>query len=152
MADGTWRNYESFLPLHLIPALGSKTVIGVQTKDIQTFVAAISRKLAPSTIADRMKMVSSIFKTAIKEKRRPDNPTDDIKLPRTGAQAVDEDEIPTLHEIGLHRETDLPPVPAHHLPPGRGRPAHQRNPGLLRRLPPRRIHQGPPSGELQSTP
>ncbi|WP_338672659.1 site-specific integrase [Streptomyces sp. SCSIO 30461] len=101
IADGTYRNYESFLRIHLVPALGEKTVIGVQAKDVETFVATVSRKLAPSTVRDRMKMVTSIFKAAIKEKRRPDDPTDGIKLPRAGAHRVDEDEIPTLHEVDL---------------------------------------------------
>ncbi|MFD7338093.1 tyrosine-type recombinase/integrase [Streptomyces violascens] len=101
VADGTWRNYDSFLRIHLLPALGDKTVIGIQTQDIETFVAAISKKLAASTVCDRMKMVTSIFKTAIKEKRRPDDPTGGTKLPRTGSHAVDEDEIPTLNEVDL---------------------------------------------------
>lgn len=101
VSDSTRRNYDSFLRLHLIPALGARTVIGVQRGDIEAFVAAVSKKLAPSTVCDRMKMVTSIFKTAVKEKRRPDDPTDGVKLPRTGAQAADEDQIPTLHEVDL---------------------------------------------------
>lgn len=101
ITDGTWRNYESFLRIHLLPALGNKTVIGIQTRDVETFVAALSKKLAPSTVRDRMKMVTSIFKTAIKEKRRSDDPTDGIKLPRAGSHAVDEDEIPTFYEVDL---------------------------------------------------
>ncbi|MFH9962782.1 tyrosine-type recombinase/integrase [Streptomyces mirabilis] len=101
VSDSTHRNYDSFLRLHLIPALGTRTVIGVQRNDIEAFVAAVSKKLAPSTVCDRMKMVTSIFRTAVKEKRRPDDPTEGVKLPRTGAQAVDEDEIPTLHEVDL---------------------------------------------------
>lgn len=101
IADGTWRNYESFLRIHLLPALGDKTVIGIQARDVETFVAATSQNLAPSTVRDRMKMVTSIFKTAIKEKRRSDDPTDGIKLPRAGSHAFDEDEIPTLYEVDL---------------------------------------------------
>jgi site-specific recombinase XerD len=62
---------------------------------------AVSKKLAPSTVRDRMKMVDSLFKAAAREKRRADNPTDDVKLPRIGAHAVDEDEIPTLDEVDL---------------------------------------------------
>ncbi|MFG2251611.1 tyrosine-type recombinase/integrase [Streptomyces mirabilis] len=101
VSDSTYRNYDSFLRIHFIPVLGTRTVIGVQRSDIDAFVAAVSKKLAPSTVCDRMKMVTSIFKTAVKEKRRPDDPTEGVKLPRTGAQAVDEDEIPTLHEVDL---------------------------------------------------
>ncbi|SHI00512.1 tyrosine-type recombinase/integrase [Streptomyces sp. 3214.6] len=101
VAEGTWRNYDSFLRIHLLPALGAKTITAVETRDIEAFVVAVSKKLAASTVRDRMKMVSSLFKTAVKEKRRADNPTDGVRLPRIGAHAVDEDEIPTLHEVDL---------------------------------------------------
>ena len=64
-------------------------------------VPARSRKLAASTVCDRMKLVTHIFQTAVEEKRRADNPTDGVKLPRRAANAVDQDEIPTLHEVDL---------------------------------------------------
>ncbi|MEV8526368.1 site-specific integrase [Streptomyces sp. NPDC052000] len=101
IGESTYSNYESFTRIHLVPRLGSKTIGGVQEKDIETFVAAVSRKLAASTVCDRMKMVNAMFKTAVKEKRRADNPAENVKLPRTSAHAVDEDEIPTLHEVDL---------------------------------------------------
>lgn len=50
---------------------------------------------------DRMKMVKHLFQTAVEERRRQDDPTDGIKLPRSAAHAVDEDEIPTLHEVDV---------------------------------------------------
>ena len=101
ISEATYRNYESFLRIHLLPHLGSKTIAGVERKDIETFVAAVSRKLAASTVCDRMKLVTHIFQTAVEEKRRADNPTDGVKLPRRAANAVDQDEIPTLHEVDL---------------------------------------------------
>lgn len=99
--DSTYRNYESFLRIHLIPRLGDKTIAGVQRKDIEAFIAALLHRLAASTVCDRMKMVASLFQTAIKEKRRADDPTEGVKLPRSATHAVDEDEIPTLHEVDL---------------------------------------------------
>lgn len=101
ISDSTYRNYESFLRIHLIPRLGDKTIAGVQRKDIEAFIAALRQKLAASTVCDRMKMVTSLFQTAIKEKRRADDPTEGVKLPRSATHAVDEDEIPTLHEVDL---------------------------------------------------
>ncbi|MGW7002617.1 tyrosine-type recombinase/integrase [Streptomyces sp. NPDC054933] len=101
ISDSTYRNYESFLRIHLIPRLGAKTIAAVERKDIEAFVAALGRKLAASTVCDRMKMVTSLFQTAIKEKRRADDPTEGVKLPRNATHAVDEDEIPTLHEVDL---------------------------------------------------
>ncbi|GGU41798.1 integrase [Streptomyces albospinus] len=101
ISDSTYRNYESFLRIHLLPYLGGKTIAGVQRRDIEAFVAALGKKLAASTVCDRMKTVTSLFQTAIKEKRRADDPTEGIKLPRSATHAVDEDEIPTLHEVDL---------------------------------------------------
>lgn len=101
VAEGTYSNYESFIRIHLTPHLGGKKIAGVERKDIDTFVAALSKQLAPSTVADRMKMVKYLFATAVEDKRRTDNPADGVKLPRTVPRAVDEDEIPTLHEVDL---------------------------------------------------
>ncbi|MFC9880269.1 tyrosine-type recombinase/integrase [Streptomyces libani] len=101
ISDSTYRNYESFLRIHLLPRLGGKTIAGLGRKDVEAFVAALGKKLAASTVCDRMKMVTSLFQTAIKEKRRADDPTQDIKLPRSATHAVDEDEIPTLYEVDL---------------------------------------------------
>ncbi|MHB6909459.1 tyrosine-type recombinase/integrase [Streptomyces sp. DB-54] len=101
ISDSTYRNYESFLRIHLLPRLGGKTIAGVESKDVEAFVAALGKNLAASTLCDRMKMVTSLFQTAIKEKRRADDPTEGIKLPRSATHAVDEDEIPTLYEVDL---------------------------------------------------
>ncbi|MFB6568509.1 tyrosine-type recombinase/integrase [Streptomyces noursei] len=101
ISDSTYRNYESFLRIHLLPRLGGKAIAGVESKDVEAFVAALGKNLASSTVCDRMKMVTSLFQTAIKEKRRADDPTEGIKLPRSATHAVDEDEIPTLYEVDL---------------------------------------------------
>ncbi|MBT2418089.1 site-specific integrase [Streptomyces sp. ISL-22] len=101
IGESTYGNYESFIRIHLVPHLGRKTIAGVQPKDIERFVAAISKKLAASTVYDRMKMVTGMFKTAVKEKRISGDPTEDVKIPRVSADAVDEDEIPTLDEVEL---------------------------------------------------
>ncbi|WP_274913547.1 tyrosine-type recombinase/integrase [Streptomyces sp. WZ-12] len=85
ISDSTYRNYESFLRIHLLPRLGDKTIAGVARKDVEAFVATLGKKLAASTVCDRMKMVT----------------TEGIKLPRSATHAVDEDEIPTLYEVDL---------------------------------------------------
>lgn len=101
IADSTYRNYASFIRIHLVPHLGHKKIAGIQRKDVEAFVAAVSKQLAASTVVDRMKMVKYMFSTAVEEKRRADNPVDGVKLPRTATHAIDEDEIPTLHEVDL---------------------------------------------------
>lgn len=101
IADATYRNYESFIRIHIVPHLGHKKIASLERKDIEAFVAVLSKQLAPGTVADRMKMVKFMLATAVEDKRRADNPADGVKLPRTATHAVDEDEIPTLHEVDL---------------------------------------------------
>ncbi|WP_078872343.1 phage integrase central domain-containing protein [Streptomyces sp. NRRL S-337] len=129
ISDSTYRNYESFLRIHLLPCLGDKTIAGVERKDIEAFVAALGKKLAASTVCDRMKMVTSLFQTAIKEKRRADDPTQDMKLPRSDARGR-RGRHPDLVRGRSHGQADFPPVPPDRVPAGRGGPAHQRDPGL----------------------
>ncbi|MGW4762325.1 tyrosine-type recombinase/integrase [Streptomyces pseudogriseolus] len=73
----------------------------MERKDIEAVAAALARRLAPSTVSDRTKMVTSLFRTVVREKRRSDDPIDGVKLPRARKQAVDSDEIPTLDEVDL---------------------------------------------------
>jgi hypothetical protein len=46
----TYRNYESFLRLHLVPHLGHKTLAAVERADIERFVVALGKRLAASTV------------------------------------------------------------------------------------------------------
>ncbi|MCE4942937.1 tyrosine-type recombinase/integrase [Streptomyces albulus] len=101
VGENTHRNYDSFLRLHLLPQLGSKTLAGVERADIDRFVAALGSKLSASTVHDRMTLVRSLFQTAVDERRIPRSPVDGAKLPRVGTGAVDEDAIPTREEVGL---------------------------------------------------
>lgn len=101
ISERTYGNQEGFLRIHLLPQLGHKTIASIRGRDIAKFVADISRKLAATTVRDRMNMVGHLFRTAVQEKLIPVNPVDGVKLPRAGSAAVNEDEIPTLEEVDL---------------------------------------------------
>ncbi|MEV3856970.1 tyrosine-type recombinase/integrase [Streptomyces sp. NPDC050095] len=101
VGESTHRNYESFLRIHLLPRLGDRTIAGIERADIEILVTALGRELAVSTLHDRMKMVSGLFRSAVRDKRRPDDPTDGVRLPRRAPHALDVDSIPTLHEVDL---------------------------------------------------
>ncbi|MFI8879502.1 tyrosine-type recombinase/integrase [Streptomyces sp. NPDC055243] len=102
VSEATYRNYESFLRIHLLPRLGDRPLAGIERYDIEVLVAALGQDLAASTVRDRMKAVSS------KDKRRPDDPTDGVKLPRSASPALDEDLLPTLAEVDLIAERISP--------------------------------------------
>ncbi|MEV7196846.1 hypothetical protein AB0N81_34350 [Streptomyces sp. NPDC093510] len=74
VSESTYRNYESFLRIYLLPQLGERPLAGIQRGDTEVFVAALRQILAASTVRDRMKMVSSLFGSAVRDKRRPDDP------------------------------------------------------------------------------
>ncbi|MGW2863100.1 tyrosine-type recombinase/integrase [Streptomyces cinnamoneus] len=104
LAEGTMRNYEGFTKNHLVPHLGRKTLAGLARADFERFIAALHRKgegMAASTINDRMKFVTAMIESAVKEKRIAENPAVGVKIARTSSIAVDEDEIPTLEEVDL---------------------------------------------------
>ncbi|MGW1817092.1 site-specific integrase [uncultured Streptomyces sp.] len=100
IGDSTYSNYRGFIDTHLIPLLGRKTMAGVAKRDVEHFKAAISKKLAASTVHDRMKLVKHMFWSAKEEKVIQEDPTRDVKT-APGNHAVDEDEIPTLDEVRL---------------------------------------------------
>jgi len=55
----------------------------VQRQDIVTFRDALMRRLAPSTAANRLKIVRMLFKAAADDKWIPDNPCRDVRQPKT---------------------------------------------------------------------
>ncbi|MFF6847969.1 tyrosine-type recombinase/integrase [Streptomyces antimycoticus] len=107
VSDSTLANYRGFIDKHLVPRLGRKTITGVTKRDIEHFVAAISKELAASTVYDRMKMVKHVFWSAKEEKRIQEGPAKGVKI-ALGSLGVDEDEIPSLEEVLLIAE---------HIPP-----------------------------------
>ncbi|MEV8320415.1 site-specific integrase [Streptomyces sp. NPDC059900] len=104
ISERTYGNQEGFLRNHLLPQLGHKTIASIRERDIAKFVADVSKKMAATTVRDRMNMVGHLFRDAVQEKVIPVNPVDGVKLPRAGSAAVNGDEIPTLAEVDLIAE------------------------------------------------
>ncbi|MFJ9522543.1 tyrosine-type recombinase/integrase [Kitasatospora sp. NPDC101801] len=97
--ESTRRNYQGFIDNHLIPALGRKTILGVTLADVKALQATMAKKLAVSTVNDRLGVLSAMMGAAVDEKRIPENPCKGLKPLKAGTDAVDPDEIPTLAEV-----------------------------------------------------
>lgn len=98
--ESTRRNYQGFITNHLVPNLGRKTIAGLTPADVKTLQAEMVRGgLAAATVNDRMNVLRSMMSAAVKERRIPFNPFDDVPQLKTGTLAVDQDEIPTLAEV-----------------------------------------------------
>ncbi|MEV8412282.1 hypothetical protein AB0P45_01515 [Streptomyces niveus] len=104
IGESTRRNYEGFVRNHLVPRLGSKSLVGLSRRDLEKFAKDIHRcgaGLAASTVNDRMVMVAAMLEAAVIDKRIQENPARGIRISRRDAPAVDEDEIPTPGEVDL---------------------------------------------------
>ncbi|MFB9297326.1 tyrosine-type recombinase/integrase, partial [Kibdelosporangium philippinense] len=105
LADSSRKDYRAFFVNHVFPHMGSKSLAGTTTSDVQSLVTKLHRgyddnkPLAAYTIKIRMVSVKSFFKAAVKDRRIPSNQCDDVTYPRMSSQAVDRDQIPTLAEV-----------------------------------------------------
>ncbi|MFD8632361.1 tyrosine-type recombinase/integrase [Streptomyces sp. NPDC059533] len=98
--ESTRRNYQGFLSNHLIPELGSRTLAGLTVADVKKLQSAmVARGLTAATVNDRMNILRSMMTAAVKERRIPDSPCDEVPPLKTAGAAVDPDEIPTLAEV-----------------------------------------------------
>ncbi|MEU1309196.1 tyrosine-type recombinase/integrase [Streptomyces cinnamoneus] len=111
IGESTLRNYRGFIENYLVPHLGRKTLAGLSKKHLEVFVVLMhdnGNGLAASTINDRMRTLSAMLEAAVRDRRISENPAKGMRLPRTAAQAVDEDDIPALGEVALVRKHITP--------------------------------------------
>lgn len=85
----TYRQYESHIRVHVLPALGGKQLRNVTRADIQTFTDRLSAKLAPRTVRAIHDIVRQLFRRAtLLDKRIPASPCVGIELPEIPHQPV----------------------------------------------------------------
>jgi integrase len=98
--ESTRRNYQGFLSNHLIPELGSRTLAGLTVADVKKLQTAMTgRGLTAATVNDGMNILRSMMTAAVRERRIPDSPCDEVPPLKTAGAAIDPDEIPTLAEV-----------------------------------------------------
>lgn len=74
-------HYETMLRRHVYPTLGARPLADVMPSDIQSWVKRISDTLAASTVGVVHGIVSSCFKSAVRDRRIASNPCDGTRLP-----------------------------------------------------------------------
>ncbi|WP_327417649.1 tyrosine-type recombinase/integrase [Streptomyces sp. NBC_01233] len=94
--DTTKQNYARFFRLHLIPHLGSKSLISVTARDVEIMCTAmVERGLSRRTVYHSMMVpLRSLFNSAVNEKRIPESPVARAALPRVKTKRVDEKSLP----------------------------------------------------------
>lgn len=83
--------YASHLRTHVYPALGSRRIGTVTRSDVQSFVTAISAKLAPATTETVYAVLRAMMQAAVDDDPQviPVNPCTRIKLPKADKRVVE---------------------------------------------------------------
>ncbi|MBC9718459.1 site-specific integrase [Streptomyces sp. TRM66268-LWL] len=100
---GTREGYRHFIDYYLIPALGSKTMAGVQSSDIEKLCIGMRLGgLAHSSVyGTHMVPLRALFRSAVNEKIIAHSPVAAAKLPKAKTKRVDERNVPDAKAIGV---------------------------------------------------
>lgn len=79
--EQTGVGYESRLRLHVYPRIGRMQLGTIRQSTIQSLVKQISADLAPSSVQLVYKIVGSVFRAAVRDRRIPESPCLQIRLP-----------------------------------------------------------------------
>lgn len=74
--------YRSHLQTHILPLLGDRQVGVLRRTDMKAFVAALSAKLAPTTVTTVYAVLRALMATAVDDGLIPGNPCSRVPLPR----------------------------------------------------------------------
>lgn len=72
LRPSTRRSYRLMLDAHILPAFGNKAIGGIEVSHVRAFVADL--KVSPKTKRNVLLVLSPIFKLAVEDKCRSDNP------------------------------------------------------------------------------
>lgn len=104
-APATAALYKSHLEKHVYPVLGPMPLGSILTTTVQGWVKGLSNTLAPSTISVVYKVVGSIFRAAVHDRKLASSPCRRIKLP-----AVEKPRIVPLTTDQVHTLADAVPA------------------------------------------
>jgi integrase len=80
--------YDSHLRTHIVPLLGERNLAALRRTDCKSFVAALSARLAPSTVHTVYAVLSSLMQSAVDDGLIPGNPCSRVPLPRVDKSVV----------------------------------------------------------------
>jgi integrase len=86
---GTQEHIEARLRCHVYPVLGDRPMSSIRASDIQALTKRLSEQLAPSTAAVVLRIVSSVFRAAVRDRVIAYSPCEGIKLPKVTKSRVE---------------------------------------------------------------
>jgi integrase len=85
----TQEHIEAKLRRHVYPVLGDRPMSSIRPSDIQAWTKRLSEQLAPSTASVVHRIVSSVFRAAVRDRVIAYSPCDGIKLPKVTKPRID---------------------------------------------------------------
>jgi integrase len=85
----TQEHVEERLRRHVYPVLGDRPISSIRASHIQAWIKSLSEQLAPSTAVVVHRIVSSIFRAAVRDRVIAYSPCDGIKLPKVTKSQVE---------------------------------------------------------------
>jgi integrase len=102
LSSGTRTLYESFLELHILPALGDYYLDALRAIDLQAWIASLTRKLAPTTIRTVWALAVKMIRTAVAQLDLPRDPTLGVVVPEGRAKRKRALTAPELGKLLAH--------------------------------------------------
>src|SRR5919199_1680131 len=85
----TAAHVETMLRRHVYPSLGDKQLSAVLPSDVQALVKRLSNSLAPGTVGVVHRILSAVFKTAVRDRRIIASPCTGTRLPKVHKQRIE---------------------------------------------------------------
>ena len=101
--EGTVVQIEGILRRHVYPVLGDRPLASVLPSDVQSLVKRLSLTLAPATVGVAHRVLSTIFKSAVADRRLASSPTLGTRLPKVEKRKVEPITTETLHALAEGR-------------------------------------------------
>ncbi|PWW24886.1 site-specific recombinase XerD [Geodermatophilus normandii] len=85
----TAAHVETMLRRHVYPSLGDKQLSAVLPSDVQALVKRLSKTLAPGTVGVVHRILSAVFKAAVRDRRIIASPCTGTRLPKVHKQRIE---------------------------------------------------------------
>ncbi|MGX5653172.1 tyrosine-type recombinase/integrase [Geodermatophilus nigrescens] len=85
----TAAHVETMLRRHVYPSLGDKQLSAVLPSDVQALVKRLSKTLAPGTVGVIHRILSAVFKAAVRDRRIIASPCTGTRLPKVHKQRIE---------------------------------------------------------------
>ncbi|MFI6496664.1 tyrosine-type recombinase/integrase [Nonomuraea typhae] len=99
LRPNSMETYQSHLKNHVLPAFGDRRIGSLTRPDMKSFVALLTKTLAPSTVETVFAVIRALMHAAVDDGVIPANPCLRVPLPRVGARVVEP--LPTATVLAL---------------------------------------------------